>query len=266
MTNPTSPPKPSSRPVNVAIVDGSLHQKRGGWGVRLIVRGVPTDHRGRVTRPQSSAHCEITAILRAVELAPKGEALTVYTDADGMVDIVRKQRSNNATLQTLARTIAATAERRGVELSVHWKRREGKHQKAAHNLANAARTRSALLPGEQRVAAIIVTPAMTARKQTITLQRPSERITDEIDVPPGRAGDLPLEALISLAYMLRPGDRCDVLLNTPSPLTEAYLNGKLPTNRDTRARVQELRRMLDQKNARIQILPPGSADPLGGIS
>lgn len=238
--------------MNTAVVDGSQLRDVGGWGVRLMTRHGHSDYRGKLKRVRSSAECELHAILKAVSLAPVGEALTVYTDADGMVDIVRRGTSNNPRLTALSQEIAQVADKRRITLKVIWKGREGRHQRAAHDLANAGRTGKDLLPGEVRVTALIATPALQPRTQVITLQRPDGRVTDEVNVERASAADLPLEALIALAHMLRAGEHCRVTFQVPSPLTQAYLSGREPRHPATRERWQQLRSTLRKRGAVLE--------------
>ncbi|MDR6218309.1 hypothetical protein [Deinococcus soli (ex Cha et al. 2016)] len=205
--------------------------------------------RGRI-RTQDNGLGELHAVFEAVKMAPLGRPLTVHTDNAGTPTIVRRGTKRNAQLDALAERVRATAEARGITLTVVHVSREHRNIRPAHEGANAARkgVRDKRV-GPRVEVAIQVNPRR--REAYIRLKRDGDlrTLTEPLDI--NAPVDAPLAALLVAVEHLDVGEWAFVRID--SALVPAYVGGKIrPVNRSVREYVQLIRDAAARKGVKLR--------------
>ncbi|WP_229671055.1 ribonuclease H [Deinococcus aquiradiocola] len=202
--------------MNHAYVDGSYSAPQdangpdplplgAGWGMVFLQPGHPPRRlQGRIdpgsTPGPSGAEdnnaAELRAVLEALRHAPPGEPLTVHSDNTSTLRSIRLG-SLSAPQDNLAARIRQEAQARGTALHLVRERRDRRHMRAAHDLANEARRAppGTPLPPEGTVqisAEAVITQAHWRAEATIHLRRAGERV--RLDLPLDPAAPLPPSA------------------------------------------------------------------------
>ncbi len=142
-----------------AYTDGAVLQDGAGWGV--LMPGLPERHFAGMLDSRDTVIAELWAVKMAVQQAPRGSALTVYTDSQSLPTLFARHAQPGAQwprrdLKDLTAKILARTERCGISFSCAWASRDEPGQRAAHQLAAVGRVRgvaatrwSAQLLGQQ---------------------------------------------------------------------------------------------------------------------
>ena len=199
--------------MNHAYADGSQAEGVGGWGVVLLVPGLPQAHHcGRAPVADNGA-CELLAVLEAVRLAPEGQPLTVHTDATCAVQAVRRGTLHPQQSELGAR-VRRLAHERGVRLSVVVCPRSARRAQEAHQLASGARLGMPASVSEQPQVRVRVRKLAWGAQASLTFKRDGqiERAAPLLSplegVPPA------LLALRELIRHARPGEHLSVRLDS----------------------------------------------------
>lgn len=201
--------------MNYAFVDASWHELPvesgglwrglGGWGLVLLTPGaLPARFQGQLQSPDNNA-AELRAVLEAVQVAPAGEALAVYTDNQAVIASVGRGRGPAMLLEP-AREVQDTAQARGVDLRVAYAPRTRRHMQSAHDLANDAR-RGLGTPGLFLAQSeVLIEHRAGWAEARVSLRRQGERVTAFIpldtlsEVPPSA------QALLAAVQLAQPGE------------------------------------------------------------
>lgn len=248
---------------NVAVVDGSQWRGVGGWGIRLITpRGIE-EWCGRLPRRTEIGTCEARAILEAVRHAPKGERLTIWTDASGIAQSMKTGRSRSAEITMIALEVQKTAKKRGITLDIRWKGREGKHQKAAHELARMGRL-AIKTPTTWSEAKILTD--FSGKSIHLEIKRPEIKsvradqkdqpghvIRERRDLKDAQGLPSAVTALQHLIKQLRDGER--VKVTTDSPLLDIWIEQGFSAIRcmETRRALTQASRDLRRRNITMNL-------------
>lgn len=225
--------------MNHAYADGSQQGETGGWGVVLLVPGLPDAHHRGLAHIHDNGACELLAVLQAVRLAPEGQPLTVHTDATVVVQAVKRgtQHPDQAELGARVRQLA---HQRGIRLSVTLGPRDARRMREAHQLATDARLGVPPKESERPSVRVRVRRVAWGAQVTFTLRRGGHTGRWMEELPP-RAGVPP--ALLALAALLahaQDGEHLIVRMESAlAPL--AWANPALTPDPAARTLVEEAR-------------------------
>lgn len=127
-----------------AHTDGAVLDDGAGWGV--LMPGLPERHFAGMLDSRDPIIAELWAVKMAVQQAPRGSVLTVYTDSQSLPGLFARHAQPDATwprrdLRDLTAKILARAQRFGVEFTCAWASRDEPAQRVAHQLAADGRVR-----------------------------------------------------------------------------------------------------------------------------
>lgn len=233
-----------------AWTDGSYRNGVGGWGVVLTGAMGTARYHGRLRTTDNTA-CEARAVLEAVSRCPEGRALTVHTDASGLVNIV-PHGSRNPVLDALAARIREAARARGVTLTIEFCPRERLKLREAHDLAGAGRLRKKVHRAPPATE-VEVRHALHRAEVALELRRDGDLRVVHLPVDLHAPLAPALQALVELVGLAADGERLRVRLGSPLGASLWRAPARI-LNPDARREVEAARREARRRGVEIALV------------